>query len=69
MSSYFPMNGFKETVCASTGDYRHNCALSHGVKFLVRFLDSYVLTLNKMTLRYSFTFYLQDLLEICQDST
>jgi len=26
MSSYFPMSGFRETVCASTGDNRHNCA-------------------------------------------
>jgi len=26
MSSYFPMTGFKATVCASTGDNRHNCA-------------------------------------------
>jgi len=26
ISSYFPMNGFRETVCASTGDNQHNCA-------------------------------------------
>jgi len=26
MSSYFPMTGFKATVCASTGDNRHNCS-------------------------------------------
>jgi len=26
MSSYFPMSGFRATVCASTGDNRHNCA-------------------------------------------
>jgi len=26
MSSYFPMTGFKATVCASTGDNRHNSA-------------------------------------------
>jgi len=30
MSSYFPMTGFKATVCASTGDNRHNCALPDG---------------------------------------
>jgi len=27
MSINFPMSGFKATVCASTGDYQHNCAL------------------------------------------
>jgi len=26
MSSYIPITGFKATVCASTGDNRHNCA-------------------------------------------
>jgi len=26
MSGYFPMNGFKATVCASTGDNRHKSA-------------------------------------------
>jgi len=26
MSSYFPITGFKATVCTSTGDNRHNCA-------------------------------------------
>jgi len=28
MSSCFPMSGFRETVCASTGDNRYNCALT-----------------------------------------
>jgi len=35
MSSYFPMSGFRETVCALTGDNQHNCAPTNRVKGLV----------------------------------
>jgi len=34
MSSYFPMTGFKATVCVSTGDNRHNCAPTRWEKSL-----------------------------------
>jgi len=31
MSSYFPMTDFKATVCASTCDNRHSCAVPDAV--------------------------------------